>query len=129
MLVARTEQEKDRSLLRGLDRPVVVAQYESGVLYLRCLEPLGSLGDLERNPLALLEALVAVLLDLREVDKNVVTLFALDKAKALLVAEPLYCAFWHLRSSYMTRPAGRSRAGLFPTAAKAYRKPATVSSK
>lgn len=44
------------------------------------LQSLGPLGDLELDPLALLEALVAVHIDLGEVDEDVVPVLTLDEA-------------------------------------------------
>src|SRR5947207_15204516 len=63
--------------------------------YVRRLESLRPLGDLERDALPLLEAFVAVRLDLREMDEDVVSLLPLNEAEALLVAEPLDRAFGH----------------------------------
>ena len=68
------------------------------------LQPLRTFGDLEAHTLALLEGLVAVLGDLREVDEHVVALLSFDEAEALLIAEPLHGAFWHDCPSYTNDP-------------------------
>src|SRR4029453_14888300 len=57
--------------------------------HVRGLGALGAVGDLELDGLALVECLVAVALDGREVDEDVVAAVAGDEAVALLVAEPL----------------------------------------
>src|SRR5205809_4199278 len=62
----------------GEGPPVSIrAQKRLGEPHFRSLQSLRALRDLERHPLALLEALVTVLLDLREVDEDIVTLFPL----------------------------------------------------
>src|SRR5829696_9225578 len=61
--------------------------------HVRGLRALGAVGDLELDGLALVEGLVAVALDGREVDEDVVAAVAGDEAVALLVAEPLDGAF------------------------------------
>src|SRR5437763_4675306 len=76
-----------------------------------CLQPLRTLGDLEAHTLALLEGLVAILGDLREVDEDVVALLPLDEAEALLIAEPLHGAFWHDCPSRNERSPNRGTLG------------------
>ena len=63
------------------------------------LQALVPLDDVELDPLAFVQGLVAVGLDLGEVDEHVFTAVLLDEAVALLVAEPLHSAFCQLASS------------------------------
>src|SRR5215216_978581 len=72
--------------------------------HVRGLRALGPVGDLELDGLALVEGLVAVALDGREVDEDVVAAVAGDEAVALLVAEPLDGAF-RQRASLLSTPA------------------------
>src|SRR5215204_3433933 len=57
--------------------------------------------DVELDPLTFLEGAVAVLLDCRVVDEDVVAVFALDEAVALLGVEPLHSSCRH--SSLVSR--------------------------
>src|SRR4051812_33885239 len=67
--------------------------------HLRRLQALRPLLDLEAHALPLLQRLVAVLGDLREVDEHVVAFLAFDESEALLVAEPFDGSLWHFPSS------------------------------
>src|SRR5215211_6304409 len=62
------------------------------------LRTLLALDDLEADPLALVEALVAVHLDGRVVDEDVLAAVDGDEAEALLGVEPLHGALCHVRS-------------------------------
>src|SRR5215213_912721 len=62
------------------------------------LRTLLALDDLEADPLALVEALVAVHLDGRVVDEDVLTAVDGDEAEALLGVEPLHGAKCHVCS-------------------------------
>src|SRR6516162_10793488 len=64
--------------------------------YLGCLEPLGSLGDLELNFLALLERAKAVAVDGSVVDKYLLPVFHGDEAVAFLGTKPFDFAVRHL---------------------------------
>src|SRR5215211_6546062 len=101
--------------------------------HVRGLRALGPVGDLELDGLALVEGLVAVALDGREVDEDVVAAVAGDEAVALLVAEPLDGAF-RQRASLLSTPAastpvaeacrpGRADCTATPTWAQAQVKP------
>jgi hypothetical protein len=68
------------------------------------LKALRALRDLETHLLTLLEGLVSVLLDLREVNEDVLTTLPLDEAETLLVAEPLNGAFGHFLLLKKRRP-------------------------
>src|SRR3989442_194557 len=59
------------------------------------LGTLRTLGNLELDPLVLLQRAVSVALDGREVDKHVRTVVLLDETKPLLRVEPLHCALCH----------------------------------
>src|SRR5262245_19816643 len=69
----------------------------------RRLQALLALNDLELDALSLLEGLVAVHRDGREVDENVLALSALDEAVALLVREPLDGAFCQRTASFTNK--------------------------
>ena len=76
------------------------------------LQALVALGDLELDGLTLVQGLVAVDLDLREVDEQVFTFFALDEAVPLLVAEPFDCSSGQrVPSCYLPRYAVRHPPG------------------
>src|SRR5919199_736492 len=62
------------------------------------LRTLLALDDLEGDPLALVEALVAVHLDGRVVDEDVLAAVDGDEAEALLGVEPLHGALCHVCS-------------------------------
>src|SRR4051794_36009820 len=62
------------------------------------LRTLLALDDLEGDPLALVEALVAVHLDGRVVDEDVLAAVDGDEAEALLGVEPLHAALCHVCS-------------------------------
>src|SRR5947209_9893981 len=72
------------------------------------LRALLALDDLEGDPLALVEALVAVHLDGGVVDEDVLAAVHGDEAEALLGVEPLHGALCHVRShvSCCGRPPG-----------------------
>src|SRR5207248_5481473 len=67
-------------------------------LDVRGLGALGALDDLELHALALGQRLVAVHLDRREVDEDVLATLALDEPVALLIREPLHGA---LRQAFL----------------------------
>src|SRR6185503_19819496 len=69
----------------------------------RRLQALLALNDLELDALSLLEGLVAVHRDGREVDEDVLSLSALDEAVALLVREPLHGAFCQRTASFTNK--------------------------
>jgi hypothetical protein len=61
------------------------------------LPPLRSFGHVELHPLPFLKASETACLYRGEVDKNILTIFATQKAIALCVIEPLHCSlFCHL---------------------------------
>src|SRR5438034_8789757 len=73
------------------------------------LRALGALGDLELDPLVLVEAAVAVGGDRGEVDEDVVTAAVDgDEAEALVTVEPLHSALCHVL--LLLRSAGPHRA-------------------
>src|SRR5262245_24642991 len=65
-----------------------------------CLEPLGSLGDLEFDRLALFQGLVSVTLNRGEMDENIRPILLLDESVPLAVIEPLYLSLGHRAPSH-----------------------------
>ena len=63
-----------------------------------CLEPFWALDDFKLDGIALGQRLEAFALDCGEMDKHIFCAFLLDKAEALGVVEPLYCACCQLNS-------------------------------
>src|SRR5260370_17067044 len=67
------------------------------------LQPLGALGDLELNRIALGETTEPLSLDRREVDEHIWTRLLRDEAKALRVVEPLHLTLCHTVSTSALR--------------------------
>src|SRR5262245_18580790 len=65
-----------------------------------CLEPLGSLGDLEFDRLALIQGLVSVTLNRGEMDENICPILLLDESVPLAVVEPLHLSLGHRAPSH-----------------------------
>ena len=77
---------RDHAYLEGLD--------------VRGLQALGTLGDFEFNRLAIIQRLVAISHDCREMDENVLSTLALDESKALAGIEPLHCSLFFTHCIY-----------------------------
>jgi hypothetical protein len=83
---------------------VMATLFETEMLFVRLgganvfgLEALGALHDIEGHGLAFLKATEAVGLDGREMNENVLTVGAAEKAESLGVIEPLNCTLFHLK--------------------------------
>src|SRR5262249_41813985 len=72
-----------------------VAVRDSDRAHVLCFGALSTVADLELDALAFLERLVAVALDCRVVDEDVVALVARDEAVPLLAVEELHSALCH----------------------------------
>ena len=76
--------------------PPVIRRSGLQRLYVGSLQALGATHDLELNGLALIERAIAVGLNRREMDENVLAALALDESKALAGVKPLHCSlFFH----------------------------------
>ena len=84
---------KKRGSRRVIGETRVVGLEASDV---RCLETLRSLGDFEFNGLTLVQRLVAIGQNRREVNENIFAGLALNESESLGSIEPLYCSlFFH----------------------------------
>jgi len=84
---------KKRGSRRVIGETRVVGLEASDV---RCLETLRSLGDFEFNGLTLVQRLVAIGQNRREVNENIFAGLALNESESLCSIEPLYCSlFFH----------------------------------
>src|SRR5512137_2092457 len=71
------------------------------------LEPLGALGDVELDPLTLLEGAEPVHVDRGVVDEDVLATLLRDEAVTLRVVEPLHASDRHRRRSFWRFSPGR----------------------
>src|SRR6187401_256404 len=97
-MVASLPQEQNR---RGLDRcrsrPLLLCYAKSDSANVLRLRALGTLRDVELDLLVLVEGLVALRLDGRVVNEDVIAAVLLgDEAEALLGVEPLHGALCHV---------------------------------
>jgi hypothetical protein len=70
-----------------------------------CLWSLGSLLDIELDPLAFLQVAESITLNSGEMDKDVLSTFTLDEAETLITIEPLDSTSYSLR--HFLPPLGR----------------------
>jgi len=70
-------------------------QTNSDFLYVRGLQTLRSLLDIELNLVALIQRAVAISTDRLKMDENVFAVLTSDEAKALGSVEPFDCSFFH----------------------------------
>jgi hypothetical protein len=78
----------------GIARP---APFRLEASHVRRLQALGTGGHFELDRLALIERLVAIRLDGRKMDENVLATLSLYESKAFTCVEPLYCSlFFHV---------------------------------
>jgi hypothetical protein len=68
----------------------------AGLPYIRCLEPLGTLDDIECNFFTLSQRLESLRRNGREMYEDILAIILLDESKAFRVIEPLHATFSHL---------------------------------
>jgi hypothetical protein len=91
-LGGHSEKVRHRSCIaRGPEEPRVFLNYADVLGFLALLAGRG----VELNALTLFEALVAVALDVGEMDKHVITLLARDETESLFCIEKLHCTLCH----------------------------------
>ena len=109
MVLAETQKPKAKAALTGW---ASVSRRRLGAHNVCCLESLRSLGEVELDGLALIQAPVSILLDSGEMHKNVLARGPLNEPVTLGSVKPLHSTFLShnplLSTTYLEYPASRT---------------------